>query len=308
MCIRDRGGSDDVTILIAIGVAIALFVFGIVKPRLALYLAPVLLIAYFVVSQTVILHTLHKVSADYRNAPSLGADADWLDRALPDGGDVLFFTGSSLGASTDQVILWETGFFNKNQFTSAPWGANIKFDVATGTLTQPDGSPLVLPQYVVTPAAVQLVGRVVSDRGAFILQEPTKPYRLKQSSQGVFADGWTGPSATIDVYASTSSPLSVSVRRDFPGASEIPADVTLRIGRLYVAEDGTVSMLTPVTQTVNVSNNGKVVLLDTRSPQTPFRIEITTSPIFTPADVGLTDPRQLGAQVSITAGIDQLVR
>ena len=303
-----KGGSDDVAILIAVGVAIALLVFGIVKPRLALYLAPVLLIAYFVVSQTVILHTLHKVSADYRNAPSLGADADWLDRALPDGGDVLFFTGSSLGASTDQVILWETGFFNKNQFTAAPWGTNIKFDAATGALTQADGSPIVLPKYVITPAAVQLVGRVVSDRGAFILQEPTKPYRLKQSSQGVFADGWTGPSATIDVYAGTSSPLRVSVRRNFPGAPEIPADVTLRIGRLSVAEDGTASMLTPITQTVNVSNNGKVVLLDFPIPQTPFRIEITASPIFTPAEVGLTDPRQLGAQVSITAGGDQLVR
>ena len=127
-----NGGSDDVAILIAIGVAIALLVFGIVKPRLALYLAPVLLFGYFVVSQTVILHTLHKVSADYRNAPSLGADADWLDRALPNGGDVLFFTDSSIDPNTGQVILWETGFFNKTQFTSAPWGTNVKFDETTG--------------------------------------------------------------------------------------------------------------------------------------------------------------------------------
>ena len=175
------GGGDDVMILIAVGVAIALFVFGIVKPRLALYLAPVLLIAYFVVSQTVILHTLHKVSADYRNAPSLGADADWLDRALPNGGDVLFFTDSSIDPNTGQVILWETGFFNKTQFTSAPWGTNVKFDETTGALTQTDGSTLILPKYIITPAANQLVGSVISDRGAYVLLEPDKPYRLART-------------------------------------------------------------------------------------------------------------------------------
>ena len=176
-----NGGSDDVAILIAIGVAIALLVFGIVKPRLALYLAPVLLFGYFVVSQTVILHTLHKVSADYRNAPSLGADADWLDRALPNGGDVLFFTDSSIDPNTGQVILWETGFFNKTQFTSAPWGTNVKFDETTGALTQTDGSTLILPKYIITPAANQLVGSVISDRGAYVLLEPDKPYRLART-------------------------------------------------------------------------------------------------------------------------------
>ena len=176
-----KGGGDDVMILIAVGVAIALFVFGIVKPRLALYLAPLLLIGYFVVSQTVILHTLHKVSADYRNAPSLGADADWLDRALPNGGDVLFFTDSSIDPNTGQVILWETGFFNKTQFTSAPWGTNVKFDETTGALTQTDGSTLILPKYIITPAANQLVGSVISDRGAYVLLEPDKPYRLART-------------------------------------------------------------------------------------------------------------------------------
>jgi hypothetical protein len=297
-----KGGGDDVTILIAIGVAIALFVFGIVKPRIALYLAPVLLIAYFVVSQTVILHTLHKVSADYRNAPSLGADADWLDRALPEGGDVLFFSGSSLGASTDQVILWETGFFNKNQFTSAPWGTNIKFDAATGALTQPDGSPLTLPQYVVTPAAVQLVGPVVSDRGAFILQEPTKPYRMLRTTLGFFADGWSGATATIDMYASdpATSTITLSLGRNVTGVQAPTTNVTVTIGALVALPDGSVGIAKPTaTKPVSVGPTTTTDVALT-APASPFRITIVTETPFAPTDLGIPDPRQLGVRVAAT--------
>jgi hypothetical protein len=301
-----KGGGDDVTILIAIGVAIALFVFGLVKPRLALYLAPVLLIAYFVVSQTVILHTLHKVSADYRNAPSLGADADWIDRALPDGGDVLFFTGSSLGASTDQVILWETGFFNKNQFTSAPWGTNIKFDAATGALTQPDGSPLVLPQYVVTPAAVQLVGRVVSDRGAFILQEPTKPYRVARNAAGFFTDGWTGPTATLDVY-DVSASLSTTLFVTLTHVGLMPdSKAVVSVGPLKATTDGAAEFASIDSTQTTVVKTDVVSTMSFRVPSQPFRILITVDPPFTPSSVGLADPRALGAVVTVKLG-DQVI-
>ena len=297
-----KGGSDDVTILIVVGVALALLTFGSAKPRLALYLAPVLLIGYFVVSQTVILHTLHKVSADYRNAPSLGADADWLDRALPDGGDVLFFTGSTLGTSTDQVILWETGFFNKNQFTAAPWGTNMKFDATTDALTQPDGSPLVLPKYVVTPAAVQLVGRVVSDRGAFILQEPTKPYRMLRTTSGLFADGWSGPTATIDMYANdpTTSTIALSLSRNVAGVQAPTTNVTVTIGALVALPNGTVGLAkTSVTKTVSV---GATTTTDVTLtvPSAPFRITIVTETPFTQSDLGIPDPRQLGVRVAAT--------
>ena len=296
-----KAGGDDVAILIAIGVAAALLVFGIVKPRLALYLAPVLLIGYFVISQIVILHTLHKVSADYRKFSSLGGNADWLDRALPAGGDVLFFTGSSLGTSADQIALWETGFFNRDQFTSAPWGANIKFVAPTGALTKPDGSLLELPKYVVTPASVQLAGRVLTGRGAFILQEPTKPYRMLRTTSGFSFDGWSAPTATIDMYVNDpkASTITLSLSRAVSGAQAPTTGVTVTIGKLFSLPGGTAGTSNPTaTKTVSVMSATTTVTLTV--PAAPFRITVLTETPFTLSSLGIPDSRQLGVRVAAT--------
>ncbi len=294
----------DVQLLIAAGVAVALFVFGIVRPRLAVVLLPLLLVGYFAVSQAAVVHTLDKVSTDYRVAAGAGDGASWIDRALPGGGDVTFLSGSSLGPDTDRLIYWEMGFFNRLPIATVRWGTDITSDPSTGRLGTPHGTILHLSRYVVTPSSLELEGRVIADHGAFLLQEPSKPYALRRATYGMFADGWTAGTTTIDVFTapSSASTLDFSLARTVAGLVLPTAQVTVHIGRIAALPDGSYGIVKDTATATHAVASQTKTDFSMQTPPAPYRIVITSDPTFSPTTYGISDPRELGVQASVTSG------
>jgi hypothetical protein len=298
----------DVQVVITISVAVALLVFGILRTRTAAILIPLLLVAYFGISQASVVHEVARAASGYRNAPSLGADADWLDRSVPAGADVALITGSSLGPDTDRLIGWETSFFNRTPFAWLSWGTNLFADPLTGDVTGPGGAALTLPTYVITPASARFSAPIIALRGPFVLQQPVPPYRLDFATGGVLADGWTAGAASIDIYRPLAgAAFSVRLARPDVPATVPPAAITVRIGALVQNADGTVGIdASPIVRTGTLAPNGELTC-EVPTPGVPFRVEITVDPTFSPAAFGEADPRELGAKLQATYGDSAIV-
>jgi len=301
------GGSNDVQILIVAGVAITLTLFGILRPRLAVLLLPLIVAGYFFVSEAAVVHTVGKAATNYRNVPSLGQDASWLDRYIPPGSPVAFLVGTSLGADADRLITWETGFFNRTLFETATWGTDLVADPLTGNVTAPGGAPLSLPEYVITPSSFRLQGDVVADRGAFLLVNPLVPYRLQSQSSGIYPDGWTAPAAAINYY-SVVADRTVRVQLDLAGTPQgVPSTTATVIAGTLALDSGGGTVIK------RESDRRSIVISATEGadfelavPSAPFRIEMAFEPGFRRSDFGQDDQRELGSHVKIMLG-DQVI-
>ena len=295
------GGADDVQILIVIGVATALFLFGIVRPRMAAVLIPLALAGFFCVGQAAAVHQVGKAARDYRNVPSLGADASWIDSAVPPDQQVGFLTGSVLGPDTDRVISWETQFFNKHPVTWIAWDSDLHSDPLTGAVTTASGAPPTLPRYVITPSTRQLAGTVLTNRGAYVLVEPTKPYAITLTAGGVYPDGWTGGTATLDVLSPSAQCTTATLDMSRP-LNTGSTRVTVTVGELTTAADGTVALgPDPRVTGVDVqAGSSSTQAIDV--PASPARIQIVSETPFEPASTGSPDTRQLGVLLRFSCG------
>jgi hypothetical protein len=299
------GGTNSVQILIAVSLAIALLGFGFLRPRAAVVAIPVALVCYFAVSQAAVVHTIAKASQGYRNVPSLGVDASWIDPRVPTGTTVGFVSGTLLSPKDEQVVWWETGFFNRTALQWIAWGRDVIADPVTGTVTTPEGAAAVLPPYLMTPISARFAGAVIADRGSYLLVEPSKPYRLINAVGGVYADGWTAKTATIDIFETT---LGTSVRLVLsrpiaPGAS----DVTVDVAPLELASDGTSTTGAIVaSQSTNVTLGGTQTI-DVPALGRPYRVTVTVASPFTPTQIGLADTREMGVQMRAEIGSTVLV-
>lgn len=303
------GGVDDVQIVIVIGVAVALMFFGILRSRLAVVILPLALIGYFIVSETVVVHSVGKAAANYRQIPSLGDDAAWLDRSVPPGTDVAFLLGSSLGPEADRLIIWQTQFFNKTPFTTANWGPTIVANPLTGAVTLADGSQPELPPFVASPSSYRLAGTVVADRGAYILVQPMQPYRLTSQSAGLFVDGWTGPTAYLDYFADTAAKtIRLKIDRAGAPAGVPPTNATVTTGPLGSREDGSIGITTTTATTTQPISTESGAEFELAVPTAPFRITLVFEPSFKRSDYGQADTRDLGARVTITLGDEVISR
>ena len=303
------GGADDVQLLIVVGVAVTLLLFGILRPHFAVIAIPLALCGYFVVSETVVVHSVGKAAANYRQIPSLGQDADWLDRSVPPGSEVALLLGGSLGPDAERLIVWQTQFFNKRPLSIAHWGPTVVANPLTGAITMSDGSAVRFPPYVATPSSFRIAGPVVADRGAFILTQPSTPYTLISQSAGFFVDGWTAPTAYLDYFAATQArTVHVHVDRTGAPAGVPPTTVTISSGHLETLADGSTGV-TKATATVSAP-----VTVDTGAdfelevPAAPFRINVEVAPGFKRSDFGQDDTRDLGARITITLGSDVISR
>jgi hypothetical protein len=246
-------------------------------------------------------HTVGKASANYRAVPSLGADASWLDAAVPAGSEVGFLLGTSLGPEADRLITWQTGFFNQTPFSTATWGTDIVSDPLTGAVTAPGGTPTSLPDYVMTPSSFRLAGQDIADRGAFILTMPSLPYRLQLQSSGIYVDGWSAPAAAISYFAATTA-TSVRVHID---RANLPAGVPgtpveISTGALTRAADGGAAIAVPTATVSRMVSPTQAIDVDLAIPPAPFQVRIAFATGFKRSDYGQEDPRDLGGNLKIT--------
>jgi hypothetical protein len=185
--------------LVAMLVALAAATLLLVMPRRFVLVLPVLLLAYFVVSQRPIESLTTHVSRAALDQGIRSGPVDWIDRRIPEGSDVAaIWTGR-----TDPHVIWENEFFNRRVGPVYDVGAPIPGGLAStavrvardGSLTDTAGRPvrrrLVLVDGTLDVQGVKLAS--VAPLG-LNLWEVSGSVHVLTKVTGLYANStWSGP-------------------------------------------------------------------------------------------------------------------
>jgi hypothetical protein len=295
------GGTPRVRDLLLVGAAVAGAAFVITPRRLALPLFPASLAVFFVLASWVVHGTVRDYAKNLQASSGLKGDPSWIDEALPKGGRAAFLYGTSVDPGQQASLFWQEAFWNRKlkaaydlEHQEPGFAAPLlAVDSRSGDIVDHGTSRQAtsLP-YVVAETGVALVGRRIAERAPYGLYRIRPPLRLATTTTGVYGDGWIGGEGSYLRY--TSGPpgrIKVSVSRAGWGGKDVPGAVTIDLLRLRSL---TAPPLAVRKWTVHREQT-RVFTLPT--PTVPFEVRITVHPTFSPADYGLSDARQLGAQV-----------
>jgi hypothetical protein len=278
----------------AVVVSGALFIFG---PRAVVQLVvPVALAGFLAVSSVSTARDMARASRAEQATSEAGNHAAWIDDAVGGGANVGFL----LTPEVDPRALWQLEFWNRALGPvyvlgkSEPGGlphTSVMIDSVDGDAHGSGSRPL--PAYVVAPRTYAPAGDVVARQGFWVLYRVRAPLRLTSRIQGVASDGWIGHRASDIVYRASrtsSSAMTVRISRASWGGADLPSPVliearSLPTGRLLAKRTWVVHSL-----------GTKTFPLGTL-PE-PYRVNVSVPRTFSPADFGLADQRQLGAQVA----------
>src|SRR6266508_2134898 len=150
---------------------------------------------------------------------------------------------------------------------------------------------------VVVVRGTDLVGTEIARSGAGVLLRPSIPLQVSETVEGLFPDGWSGPTTTYRRFGGPPRPGKVVVvasRADW-GGPDRPSDVRFQVGK---RADDVVELYGPDLHPKIHSKETLTRTIDVPSP--PFVVVVTIDPTFSPADFGASDPRQLGAKLRFT--------
>jgi hypothetical protein len=228
---------------------------------------------------------------------------DWLDDAT--GGAPTLYLGQRV---FDANGLWMLEFWNRSlryvwslDGTAPGPGPTNTPNVASvdGDLQQQLGNV----KYVLADAGIEVVGNAIERRGGWTLYENEYPVRLRRGVEGIFSDGWMGRKASYTQYSTARGRpgfAHVRVSRARWGGTDVPASVRVRVGSLVLGprqDPGIGRVSGEGACRIHSQQTCPFVL---RTPAPPFRVEVTVSPTFVPADLDprITDRRELGAVVT----------
>jgi hypothetical protein len=238
---------------------------------------------------------------------------NWIDRAT--GGKPTLYLGQSIA---DPNPLFVTEFWNRS---IEAVGTLDDQGVGPGPTLQivpytRDGRVVNDPgvDYVVTNSlGVEPYGRLVEQTGDWRLYRVTRPLRLRSEITGIYADAWTSGRATYTFFGKPGQKgtLDVLVSRAVWNGEDKPGKVRLRLGSPVPAPletimnpcaGGTCVDRTPRLGTVFgerewVVHAGKERVFHFQV-KTPFKLELTVDPTFSPTEFGGTDLRQLGVRTA----------
>ena len=277
--------------------------------RIAAVVLPLFLAGYFAYVSSVALDEVSTYSRNVRAA--IPADASWVDKRIGPRAHAAYLYGANPDPMHELNVLWQLEFWNRsldrvyNFGTPSPIG--IPEDAAA---IQRDGrvtssSPgLAATTYLVADRGLALTGRLLGADGEHVLFAASHPIELGTATHGVYPDGWMSADATYDRYTTPGrrpGTLDVVVSRaSYGGPNDRPGHVVIEVGPIVTAPDGS-AHLSRVTArrrwTVNALSERRFRF---RTPRPPFGAHIQISPTFSPADYGLGDVRQLGAQVGFS--------
>jgi hypothetical protein len=302
---RVAGGVNDAVILVGLGGILAVVVFAGARRAIAAVLAPALVLAFLVASSRDVFAQVKAAQFGYRYAPSVGADANWIDRAVGPSADVAYLATPNPDPGQATLILWQTDFFNRSVRRAYLFAAPaFQLDPATGRVVTAPDLPPVTERFVVASKDIGLAGRMLVDRHPVALYEVTQPLAAAHTVEGVFPDGWTGPAAAYNQYVAP--PEGVGTMLVLPGLAgwsgpEIPVTVTVRIGPLTLAPTGAPALATETDSAQVTLTTGERRALVLTAPPPPFRVELSVDRTRRPADYGSGDTRELGVQVVFRA-------
>jgi hypothetical protein len=285
-------------VIAAVVVMGALFVFG---PRALVQLVvPTALAGFLAVSSVTASRHMAKASRAEEATSQAGGRVAWVDAAIGSGADAGFL----LTPEVDPRALWQLEFWNQALGPvyvlgpTEPGGlphTAVTIDPRDGDVEGSGARPV--PPYVVFPKTYAAAGDVVARQGYWVLYRARTPLRLTSRVLGVASDGWIGHRASDTVYRASptsSSTMTVQVSRASWGGADLPSPVriearSLRTGRVLA------------TRTWVVHSLGTKTFPLGRLPE-PYRVSVLVKRTFSPADFGLADERQLGAQVEFELG------
>jgi hypothetical protein len=250
------GGIDNLKWVVLGGSLAVCALFLFVPARWALVL-PLLVLAYFAVSQK-------PIEGKYRQASILDlfqgittGQPDWIDRKV--GGDAevaLIWSGN-----TDKYSIWENEFFNRSvrrfYYTSSPLQGDLPeqpltVDRRTGLMRGPDGK-VVRAAYVLTDGSVDVEGRVIAEdvRKGIVLVRIAGLLRQVSRVEGLYPqDTWSGAQVTYTRLDCRGGSVDVSLQSD-PSLFAKPTTVVASVGgrevrRVSVAPDAIRTLRVPL--------------------------------------------------------------
>jgi hypothetical protein len=296
------GGVDTVETLLTVAVVAAALVFVVVPARLALLL-PLALAGFLVLSSYSVYGAMRDYAATLA-AGTTGPDHSWIDRTIGSDAHADYLYGGAEDPWVEATTLWQSELWNRKLDTVYNIGASgsahvgevhAALDPATGVVELPAGQGRPAP-YAVVARRMGAVGKPVAVHGDLGLYRIDGPVRIGRRVEGVHADGWTGPSATLTQYAGSGPGLlHVRLGRTAWRGPDVPGRVNLRLGRLAV-RDGRATLGQVLETRSWTAREGKARSFTLRTPQPPFMLELAVSPTFSPSEFGRSDTRQLGVQ------------
>jgi hypothetical protein len=299
------GSVGDIPFVVAGGLVVATIAFLTFSTRAAYVLFSGAVAMFFVLSGYTVYGAFEVQSAGAAASTSV-SNRDWVDDMLgPSGRAAFLFTGS-LGANPH--ALWQTEFWNRSVrdvyvYRSDPsptyGGMEMTLDGSGRLVSKGSGRPID-EDYVLADPTIGIVGDAVAMPGLLALIRIDRPARIARSVEGVYADGWTGPEATLSQFeplANGARRLRVHISRAGWTGPDVPARVTIAAGPVRITDSGpTLARATATREWTVHSNQEHTFALPV--PPVPFRVEVRVSPTFSPAQFGLADTRQLGVQVA----------
>jgi len=271
------------------GAAAACALFLAVPRRYALVL-PLLVLAYFAVSQKPIEGKWRTASLNSLFIGITNPHRDWIDRRVGSDADV----AAIWSGNTDRYAIWENEIFNRSVGTVYDLGASLggglpetplTVETASGVMLA-DGKP-VHAEYVLTDGSVSLGGTVIAQdvRKGMLLYRVSGPLRQTSRVTGLYPqDTWSGPVVSYARLDCTGGSVTVRFQSD-PSLFRKPTTVVAIVGGQEV---GRVSVAPTATKllTVPLRREGKTCTA-------VFRV----TPTLIPAAITKgqnPDPRELG--------------
>jgi len=197
---------DTVGIVVVAAAAVLGLVFLTISPRYALVL-PALVLAWFAFTTERVErfdHGFPKASVGALFQGVTASPRDWVDATVGRDADVAFLY-SGRDPQDQPLTLWENEFFNRSigpvyDLRQQSMGDLPETPVharGDGVLLTPDGAP-VRTRYVLSDDSVPLDGRVIGrdDVRGMLLRQTDGLLAIGSRVDGLFRDGWSGPSAT----------------------------------------------------------------------------------------------------------------
>jgi len=304
---RLNGGFAEMRTLLGLGALAAGLLFVLIPRRAALVVLPVAVAVFLALSSHSVVGSTEGMALAARNEPAV-TDPSWVDHRIGRNARAAFLITSDF--SVDPHPMWQTEFWNRSVKSVYNFGGsdgtnlpstNTSLDPATGRISVVAGSEAAkkFPHYVVVASNVHLAGRLLARPGRLALYRVSEPLRLADSSTGVYPDGWTGAAAAYNRYVGARNGrgrIDVLVSR--AGISGPPAArVRIVVGSLRLVAGAPSIGTIAATRTWTV-RDGVGRRFSLPAPNTPFRVEVSVGPTFSPAQFGSADTRQLGARVA----------
>jgi hypothetical protein len=299
------GGLHELKAAMAAAALLSAFLFAICAKPVARIAMPLLLGLYLGAAATSAADDTRQASKSGRLVA--GGDPSWVVRAIGRDKPVVYVNTPDPGSGST-VLLLQTEFWNPN--VSRVYGVggtelcelpetSTTVDTATGRIAPPvpDGV-----HYAVIDRRIPLGGRLVavggSSDGPLALYRVADSLRVGTSTEGVYSDGWMGAQAQYSVFVSPgrrSGRLVVTLGRAGWGGADVPGRVQISVGRPKPSGTGLGKVFEVRRWVVHRLAERTFVF---EVPPPPVRLDVRITPTFSPAQFGLPDERQLGAQVS----------